>query len=60
MPFNFLDKDKCKRSYYYKVTDIWHRLGNDHPFKQVLASLIFFVTLGLIIHFILKLFSNDF
>ena len=60
MPFNFLDKDKCKRSYYYKVTDIWHRLGNDHPFKQILASLIFFGTIGLIIHFIFKLFSNDF
>jgi len=60
MPFNFLDKDKSKRSYYYQVANIWHRLGNDHPFKQVLASLIFFGTLGLIIHFILKLFSNDF
>jgi len=60
MPFNFLDKDKCKRSYYYRVTDIWHRLGNDHPVKQVLTSLIFMGTLGLIIHLILKLFSNDF
>jgi hypothetical protein len=60
MPFNFFDKDKCKRSYYYQVTDIWHRLGNDHPLKQVLTSLIFIGTIGLIIHFIFKLFSNDF
>ena len=27
MPFNFLNKDKCTRDYYYHVTDIWHRLG---------------------------------
>lgn len=60
MPFNFLNKDKCTRDYYYQVTDIWHRLCNDHPIKQVLASLIFLGTLGLIIHLVIKLFINDF
>jgi hypothetical protein len=60
MPFNFLNKDKCTRDYYYHVTDIWNRLGNDHPLKQVLTSLIFLGTLGLLIHFILKIFCNDF
>ena len=60
MPFNFLDKDKCKRNYYYQVADIWHRLSSDHPVKQMLTSLIFIGTIGLIIHFIFKLFSNDF
>jgi hypothetical protein len=59
MPFNFLNKDKCTRDYYYQVTDIWHRLGNDHPIKQILTSLIFLGTLGLIIHLIIKLFFND-
>jgi hypothetical protein len=59
MPFNFLNKDKCTRDYYYQVTGIWHRLGNDHPIKQVLTSLIFLGTLGLIIHLIIKLFVND-
>ena len=59
MPFNFLNKDKCIRDYYYQVTDIWHRLGNDHPIKQILTSLIFLGTLGLIIHLVIKLFFND-
>ena len=60
MPFNFLNKDKCTRDYYYQVNDIWHRLVNDHPIKQVFMSLIFLGTLGLLIHFILKIFCNDF
>ena len=60
MPFNFLNKDKCVRNYYYREANIWHRMSNDHPLKQVLTSLIFFGTIILFIHFFIKLFSNDF